>query len=248
MVTMDAASTLKATGKYCHAISLGGSYESETTVTGATVTVAGTIDGNILATKYAANNTITLPDEYATTITDEGYAYTEANGMITITGLLVPENVTVEGDETIALSDEAKAILSEIAKTEGMITSVVVAEGTANSEGVNGALELFENIVTVEDKKATIAWNFGITDMTIVKGQDGTLQVALTAAVTNGNDDTAKFANGVTVEFYNGDTLVRSVEVATVTDKTEVTATLPLTSETGRTLFSVKAKNTATTN
>lgn len=106
-VTMDSNSTLTATGNFCSALSLGGSSASEATVANATVTIAGTIEGNIFSATTLDSNTIKVKAEYADDLLAEGYCAGEAdaNGLVVIMGKALAQI----GDKYYATVDAALA-------------------------------------------------------------------------------------------------------------------------------------------
>ena len=79
-VNVDAASTVTAAGNYSYAISFKSSYQNEA-ATGSSVTVAGTITGNILAALNG--NTVRVNAEYADELQAAGYATSVADGLAT---------------------------------------------------------------------------------------------------------------------------------------------------------------------
>ena len=86
-VTVDTESTVKSSGNYCHAISLGGNYDGEETTEGNEVTIAGTIEGNILYGACIEANTVKINEAYASNLQAEGFITSEAeNGLVTVTG------------------------------------------------------------------------------------------------------------------------------------------------------------------
>ena len=80
-VNVDAASTVTAAGNYSYAISFKSKSDIDTPATGSSVTVAGTITGNILADLNG--NTVKVKAEYADELAAAGYATIEAeNGLV----------------------------------------------------------------------------------------------------------------------------------------------------------------------
>ena len=85
-VNVDDKSTVNATGNYCNAMSMGGSYAGEESTTGVTVKVLGTINGNILA-GFFSGNTVKVNADYAAKLGEEGYAVSYNNDdTVTVTG------------------------------------------------------------------------------------------------------------------------------------------------------------------
>ena len=82
-VNVDEGSKITANGNYCYALSVNG---AETSI-GAEVTVAGTIEGNVL-TGEIKDNTISVKSEYAKKLNASGYIVSELQSgiMITVTG------------------------------------------------------------------------------------------------------------------------------------------------------------------
>ncbi|MBO5440855.1 MAG: hypothetical protein J6A53_09400, partial [Clostridia bacterium] len=99
-VTVDANSTVTANGNNMYAIAVG---STSIDVTGNTVTVSGTINGNIIATDDY-DNTVKVKAEYADELVNAGYSASEAdkNGL-----------VTVEKDEIPTLTKAETALLLE---------------------------------------------------------------------------------------------------------------------------------------
>jgi hypothetical protein len=174
-----------------------------------------------------------------TNFCDNGYIAVADGDTYTVYMVDVTSN-----NEAIDLSNAAKAAIARAAGG-AKVSSVVAADGIKPT-AVTHALELFDGIVKVDNGVAKVDWDFGITDMTMTKKVDGKMQVTLTAALTNGVDNTATatFAENVVVEFYNDKKLlaVATVDPEDTKGKTEVQVTVDLESVTGRTLFSVKAK------
>lgn len=97
-VNVDAASTVTAVGNYCDAMSFGGNYAGEESVTDANVTIAGTINGNIMFAGLALNNNvISVKAEYADELATAGFVTSEADA----TGLVTIKDVTVLNEMTI---------------------------------------------------------------------------------------------------------------------------------------------------
>ena len=89
-VNVDASSTVTAEGNHYCAISLGGDYQGEESVTGAEVIVAGTINGNIF-NEPLNGNIVKVPSTYVSKLQEEGFAASEAveNGLVTIISKVV---------------------------------------------------------------------------------------------------------------------------------------------------------------
>ena len=106
-VTADADSTITATGNHCAAISLGGTAAGEEEVNGAIVTVAGTINGNVLAQAALNDNKVTVPAAYGDELVAAGYSYfSNADGSITATEKVdLPEVEITEIKDSLADSD-----------------------------------------------------------------------------------------------------------------------------------------------
>ena len=83
-VNIDADSTLFATGNYCWAISADSKFTGESGITGAKITVAGTITGQILTSVDASENTVSVKAEYADKLNAGGFATVVNNGMATV--------------------------------------------------------------------------------------------------------------------------------------------------------------------
>lgn len=97
-VNVDVASTVTAEGNYCDAMSFGGNYAGEESVTDANVTIAGTINGNIMFAGLALNNNvISVKAEYADELATAGFVTSEADA----TGLVTIKDVTVLNEMTI---------------------------------------------------------------------------------------------------------------------------------------------------
>lgn len=114
-VDVDAASTVAAAGSYSYAISFKSSYQNEA-ATGSSVTVAGTITGNILTALNG--NTVRVNAEYADELQAAGYATSVADGLATAKAA-----VAKIGNTNYATLDEAIA-----AAKAG--DTVIVFEGT----------------------------------------------------------------------------------------------------------------------
>ena len=191
-VTMDADSTLTATGNFCHALSLGGSYEGETTVANASVTIAGTIDGNIFSATTLNSNTIKVKAEYADDLLAEGYCTgnADANGLVVIMG----EALAKIGDTYYATVEEALAAASNGTKVTVMNREAAVAFG--------------DKLVATGDKVGADAYDVAsLLGGSFKKTVEGTLHYDYAFGVSNvtyaGND---KFT--VTVAIKDADSTV----------------------------------------
>ena len=118
-VNVDADSTVTAEGNYCTAISLGGdTVIDQPVVTGANVTVAGAITGNVVYISKLDGNTVIVPKANSAEVIDDGYAYHDNNDG-TITVIEIPEVPTatvtdvVNYDLTFAMNFKADPATAE---------------------------------------------------------------------------------------------------------------------------------------
>ena len=130
-VTVDAESTVKSSGNYCHAISLGGNYAGEETTEGNNVTIAGTISGNILSSKCINDNTVKINKEYADELKAEGFATVAIEG----TNL-----VLVVGKAIAEVNDTYYATLDAAAKAANGAEINIIRDFTENYTVADGAV------------------------------------------------------------------------------------------------------------
>ena len=189
-VNVDADSTVSATGNYCWAISLDSKFTGESGITGANITVAGTINGKVLDSADVDNNTITVKAEYAAQLQNAGYGAVIANGMATAAVAVASVNGTYYATLAEALAADGEVKL--VADIDATASGVIVAAGetidlngkklTADIIGVtikmNGGtfatsdylmVGATEGKYTSTDAVFTIAPN-ATMDMTIVSG------------------------------------------------------------------------------
>ena len=185
-VTMDANSTLTATGNFYSALSLGGSYAGEETVANATVTIAGTIEGDIVSATTLDSNTIKVKAEYAGDLLAEGYCTGEAdaNGLVVIMG----KTLAQIGDKYYATVEEALA-----AAQDGTKVTVMNRE----------AAETFgEKLVATGGKKGAAAYDVAtLLGGSFKKTAEGTLHYDYAFGVSNvAYADNDKFTVTVAIE------------------------------------------------
>lgn len=183
-VTMDADSTLTATGNFCHALSLGGSYEGETTVANASVTIAGTIDGNIFSVTTLNSNTIKVKAEYADDLLAEGYCTgnVDANGLVVVMGK-APAKI---GDTYYATVEEALAAASNGTRVTVMNREAAVAFGdklgaTGNKVGADAydVATLLGGSFEKDGDKLVYEYAFGVSNVAYVAGEAEPFKVTI---------------------------------------------------------------------
>jgi hypothetical protein len=105
-VNVDENSIITASSNYSYAISLGGNYAGEESVTGAKVTIAGEIRGNILPKAPENNNVVAVKSTYADKLKEDGYAVSDAkDGMISVIGVILDVS---DKDSLLAAIENAK--------------------------------------------------------------------------------------------------------------------------------------------
>ena len=77
-VYVDKDSKVIAEGKFCSALSFGGKYSGEESSEGSKVTLAGSIEGDILGTKSLEGNEVYVNKACESAIKDEGFTCTDA--------------------------------------------------------------------------------------------------------------------------------------------------------------------------
>ncbi|MBQ8865463.1 MAG: hypothetical protein IJ020_04935 [Bacteroidaceae bacterium] len=152
-VNVDAESTVTANGDHYYAISFIGT--SENTTTGSSVTVAGTITGNILADLNG--NTVKVKAEYADELAAAGYATIEAeNGLVAAI-----KAVAKIGETYYATLAEAFAAAQD-GETITVLQDIEVSETIVNTKKVT--LDLNDKTVTgtpSEAKAYAVITNYG---------------------------------------------------------------------------------------
>jgi cytoskeletal protein CcmA (bactofilin family) len=177
-VTMDANSTLTATGNFCSALSLGGLYAGEEMVANATVTIAGTIEGDIVSATTLGSNTIKVKAEYADDLLAEGYCAGEAeNGLVVIMG----KTLAQIGDTYYATVEAALAAAQVGTKVTVMSREAAVAFGetlvaTGGKEGDKKGVDAFDVATLLggsfvkKDGKLVYDYAFGVSNVAYVDG------------------------------------------------------------------------------
>ena len=128
-VNVDAASTVTAAGNYSYAISFKSKSDIDTPATGSSVTVAGTITGNILADLNG--NTVKVKAEYADELAAAGYATIEAeNGLVAAI-----KAVAKIGETYYATLAEAFAVAQD-GETITVLQDIEVSETIVNTKKV----------------------------------------------------------------------------------------------------------------
>ena len=154
-VNVDAASTVTAAGNYSYAISFKSKSDIDTPATGSSVTVAGTITGNILADLNG--NTVKVKAEYADELAAAGYATIEAeNGLVAAI-----KAVAKIGETYYATLAEAFAAAQD-GETITVLQDIEVSETLVNTTKVT--LDLNDKTVTgtpSEAKAYAIITNYG---------------------------------------------------------------------------------------
>ena len=84
-VYVDKDSKVIAEGNYCSALSFGGDYEGEESCKGSKVTLAGTIEGDILDSECNEGNEVYVNATYKTTLQGKGFTCTDSeNGLVKV--------------------------------------------------------------------------------------------------------------------------------------------------------------------
>ena len=208
-VNVDAESSVTATGNYCCAISLGGDYTGEETVTGAKVTVNGTITGNVLDASSLTGNTLAVKAEYADELSEDGYAHIVNNdGTITAavaaasigttcyTSLQAAVDAAVEGDRITVLKSGEIALVKKAVVIDHNEFEVTVAAlagyAVVESNGVSTIIKSSDYMANAGDPIAYVD-----IDNDGYKGEVlTTLQAALNTAASG---DTVKLTADLTI-------------------------------------------------
>ena len=156
-VSVDADSKVKAIGNNMYAVGLG--YAGDPEVTGNTVAIAGTVEGNILATSCAGKNTVAVKAEYTDALEAEGFAVESiGNGMVKVLDAKVAEidgvaYVSFEAAVSAAQNGNEVKILKEGSykvPTGKSITITGAVDGVVfdniGAHGMNGANVTFNNV------------------------------------------------------------------------------------------------------
>ena len=84
-VYVDKDSKVIAEGNYCSALSFGGSFSGEESSTGSKVTLAGSIEGDILDSESLEGNEVYVNATYKTTLQGKGFTCTDSeNGLVKV--------------------------------------------------------------------------------------------------------------------------------------------------------------------
>lgn len=267
---------------------------AQTTVTGSgvlSVTPPTTLTSGT-AIFAAANQTETfLSTLVPTSDIATGYLKIDSTGIVlqevTVSKATVRDTTDASATTTVTLDETSQAkILAAVGQQASDATAITSVTGETNTgaetattlseEELEGALALFENIVTVTTTTteatetteasttatAKVAYDFGVTAITVKSIGDESC-VVITAKVSNAstNTSTAAFASGttVTVSATDSDGTTKSITATEVTSEEGTTAgatseagvkyfKVPLTElgGSGTVQFSVKASNTTT--
>ncbi len=176
-VNADAESKVNADGNYCYALSFGSEYAGEESCSYNDVTIAGTIDGNIISEIVGEDNVIKVNAKYADELNAAGFATsTPEYGLVTVLG----EAVAKVGETIYA----TLAAAVEAAQKNGTVTLL---------RDATGAGVVINKNITIDFDGFTYSFNEGVGSTStesngfqIIKGntvtlKNGTLDVAAEA-------------------------------------------------------------------
>ena len=166
-VNVDTASTVTAAGNYSYAISFKSKSDIDTPATGSSVTVAGTITGNILADLNG--NTVKVKAEYADELAAAGYATIEAEN-----GLVAAIKAVAKIGETYYATLAKAFAAAKAGETVTVLENVTLDDALVVEEGMD---------VTVSGEGKTITGCDG-KDVFYVKGGKLTLTEGLNVHAT----------------------------------------------------------------
>ena len=213
---VDADSTITASGNYCWAISMDSTFTGETGSTGATIVIAGTINGQVVTSIDASKNTVTLKADYADEVTAGGYAYiTNNNGTITLAKAVA----TANGVGYATLQDAIKAGGEVVLLTDIELDAPITVIGTVvldlngktisyTSTTQNEAMITNKGNLTINDSvgEGVINYNYvGAADNSYGKG-NYTISNAGTLTVNGGKITIAKLSGHAKYPIDNNST------------------------------------------
>lgn len=226
-VEVSSTGTLSGTGEIASALTLAADATIDATAGAVTcsgeVTLPETGTVTVQAKAYGAAvlkkseldvTKFALPPEPGASKWKTTGLFTEKDGAL----LLVAKPTFTPPDGTPAMSDETARVIAELAAESGSygVTSVAVAAGRNPA-----AVEVFNNVMTVNSDTATISYDFGVADMTIkslqlLPGDNATtMYVLLAAKVQNSaNSNTASFAEGTKLTVLNGSDEITPTKVS----------------------------------
>ena len=204
-VNVDAASTVTAAGNYSYAISFKSKSDIDTPATGSSVTVAGTITGNILADLNG--NTVKVKAEYADELAAAGYATIEAeNGLVAAI-----KAVAKIGETYYATLAEAFAVAQD-GETITVLQDIEVSETIVNTKKVT--LNLNGKTIS-QEKECTASYEMINNKGNLTITGDGKLSFKDTSAgdpnfgwgsYTVRNEGTLVVEDGTTIEHKGAQT------------------------------------------
>ena len=229
-VNVDKDSTVTAAGNYCSAISLGGTYEGEETVTGARVTVAGVINGDVLSAYDYANNDVILSAAYGNVLTADGLAFANSgDNLIRITG---PAVVVIggkgyasfadafagaqNGDTIVLIDDVNAAVVYDVNKTLTLDLNgyTIESDAAATLTATAGKLTIVDNSA---DKSGAIIGAKAIHSSAYVAIQSGKFVGTITT--DNGQaDDSQVCITGGNFSVKPNANIVKHTYVATLAE------------------------------